>query len=107
MLQVTTECRDHEGGWWIGTLTDGIYYRSTPAPWITNVPLTGIRTASRAGKKLLVLGSERDLLLFDTQQRRVVRTLKAGCGKCFDAMSDEQGNMWVSTATGLYRYADG
>ncbi|MDY4557701.1 MAG: hypothetical protein SPE09_03425 [Alloprevotella sp.] len=69
--------------------------------------MTGIRTASRAGKNLLVLGSERDLLLFDTQQRRVVRTLKAGCGKCFDAMSDEQGNVWVSTATGLYRYADG
>lgn len=107
MPQVTTVCRDHEGGWWIGTLTDGIYYRSTPAPWITNVPLTGIRTASRAGKNLLVLGSERDLLLFDTQQRRVVRTLKAGCGKCFDAMSDGQGNVWVSTATGLYRYADG
>ena len=91
MPQVTTVCRDHERGWWIGTLTDGIYYRSTPAPWITNVPLTGIRTASRAGKNLLVLGSERDLLLFDTQQRRVVRTLKAGCGKCFDAMSDEHG----------------
>ncbi len=105
--QATCMCRDHEGGIWVGTLTDGIYYWRDTSPWAAHYPLTGIRAMARAGEDLLLLGGEHDLLLFDTRQLRVVSTLKADCGRCHDAMRDAQGRVWVSAESGLYCYEDG
>ena len=105
--QVTTACRDHEGGLWMGTLADGVYYWHDTAPCVATCPMPGIRALARADARHLLLGDEHDLLLFDTRELRIVAKLQEGCGRCHDAWRDARGRVWASTDAGLFCYADG
>ncbi len=104
--QVTTAFRDHEGGLWLGTMDDGIYYFQTSAKGISTIAVPGVKTMATCGA-MVVLGRNDDILLYDPQKKTVVRTLAAGTGLCHDESVDKSGAVWVSAQHGLYCYRDG
>lgn len=106
-INVTTACIDHEGGLWIGTIDNGIYYWKPSAKKSSLSTLLYITCMAAVSDHEIVIGRINDIVLFDTKQRTVTKTIAAQTGICHDASADKSGTVWVSAYKGLYRYKDG
>lgn len=106
-IHPTSACIDHEGGVWIATINDGVYYWSRPKARSRGIAIPGINSIAAASDHELVIGRDNDILLFDTKTRRVLKTIAAGSGLCHDVSVDHDNTVWISTNRGLYRYKRG
>lgn len=106
-MQVTTSCTDHEGGIWLGTINNGIFYWKPLTQRCNTTAISGITCMAAISDHEIVLGRTNDILLFDTELRKVTKTIAAETGLCHDASTDKSGTAWISSGKGLYQYKDG
>lgn len=106
-LFVTSVCTDHEGGMWLGTINNGIYYWKPLVQKGKTINISGVTCMAAISDHEIVLGRNNNILLFDTDLKKVTKTIAASTGLCHDASSDKHGTAWISANNGLYRYKDG
>lgn len=106
-LHPSDACTDHEGGVWIATINDGIYYWHKTAQRSTRIELADINCMATCSDHEILIGRSNDILLFDTRLKTVSKTIVSNSGFCLSMYSDGGGTIWIASKNGLYRYCNG
>lgn len=105
----TSAVIDRQGGRWIGTRGNGIFYLRPKMPMALHFSFDGdeVQALAQIDDRYLMAGTTRSLYLYDTQQQEIVQTLSDNCGYCPDASRDSKGRVWVCSKIGILCYDHG
>ncbi len=111
---VTCLLCDRQGQLWLGCINDGVLYEQPSRPVAANyrqkeeeAPVNYIRTLTSADNGCLLAGTSGGAFLFDTVTCGYRPVQAVGAAACINAHPDSEGNVWVATDRGLYRYREG
>lgn len=106
---VTAACRDRQGGTWLGTLGQGLYYLPPAHPMATtfHTPSGKGVAAMALCPDGLIVGTEDGILCFDPRARIYKYVCRMQGASFRHATSDKQGRVWLSASVGLYCYDHG
>lgn len=106
-IHPTSAYTDHEGGVWITTINDGIYYWNKPKAKSFSINIPNINSIAVVSEHEIIIGRSNDILLFDTKSKTVTKTIATNTDLCHDISVDKDKTVWISTNKGLYQYKNG
>lgn len=108
-LHLTTACHDRQGGSWIGTMGQGLYYIPPQHPMAETIPVPDGKDVMAIAecKEGIVVCTENGIWLFDTVTRTFNTILKEQDAQYYNASTDKKGRVWLCSRNGLYCYNHG
>lgn len=104
-----TACHDRQGGTWIGTIGQGLYYIPPLHPMAETIPLPNKKGAMAIAKcdEGLVVCTEDGILLFNAVTHSFSTITKEQNALYYNAATDNEGRVWLCSRNGLYKYHHG